>query len=67
MRRLSEELNREDSQLRSWLLGAALAGLRVTRNPESPELLRRDAVQLWAAIEPILSHHLDAKDHELLP
>jgi hypothetical protein len=38
MRRLSEELNREDSQLRSWLLDAALAGLRVTRNPESPEL-----------------------------
>jgi Hemerythrin HHE cation binding domain len=66
IRRLSEELNREDSQLRSCLLDAALAGLRLTRNPESRDL-RRDAVQIWAAIEPILSHHLDAQDRELLP
>jgi hypothetical protein len=64
--RLAEELNREDSQLRSYLLDAALAGLRLTRNPESLEL-RRDAAQLWAAIEPILSHHLDAEDSRLLP
>ena len=54
IRRLSKELNREDSQLlRSYLLDAALSGLRLTRNPESREL-RRDAVQIWAAIEPIL-------------
>jgi len=66
IRGLSEELNREDSDLRSCLLDAALAGLRLTRNPESREL-RRDAVQIWAAIEPILSHHLDAEDRELLP
>jgi Hemerythrin HHE cation binding domain len=66
IRRLSKEVNREDSQLRSYLLDAALSGLRLTRNPESREL-RRDAVQIWAAIEPILSHHLDAEDRELLP
>ena len=66
IRGLSKELNREDSDLRSCLLDAALAGLRLTRNPESREL-RRDAVQIWAAIEPILSHHLDAEDRELLP
>jgi hypothetical protein len=66
IRRLSEELNREDSQLRSCLLDAALAGLRLTRNPESREL-RRDATRIWAAIEPILSHHLEAEDSELLP
>lgn len=66
IRRLSEELNREDSQLRSHLLDAALAGLRLTRNPESREL-RRDAAQIWAAIEPILSHHLDAEDSQVLP
>lgn len=64
--RLSQELNREDSQLRSRLLDAALAGLRLTRSPESLEL-RRDAVQIWAAIEPVLSYHLDAEDKELLP
>ena len=64
--RLSQELNREDSQLRSRLLDAALAGLRLTRSPESLEL-RRDAVQIWAAIEPVLSHHLSAEDKELLP
>jgi len=66
IRRLSEELNREDSQLRSCLLDAALAGLRLTRNPESREL-RRDAAQIWATIQPILSHHLEAEDSQLLP
>lgn len=66
IRSLSEELNREDSQLRSRLLDAALAGLRLERNPESPEL-RRDAAQLWATLEPVLSHHLDAEEKELLP
>ena len=66
IRRLSEELNREDSQLRSCLLDAALAGLRLARNPESPEL-RRDAAHIWAAIQPTLSHHLDAEDSQLLP
>jgi DNA-binding response OmpR family regulator len=66
IRSLSEELNREDSRLRSRLLDAALAGLRLERNPESPEL-RRDAAQLWATIEPILSHHLDAEEKDLLP
>jgi DNA-binding response OmpR family regulator len=66
IRRLSEALNREDSQLRSCLLYAALAGLRLERNPESREL-RRDAARIWATIEPILSHHLEAEDSELLP
>ena len=66
IRSLSEELNREDSQLRSRLLDAALAGLRLERNPESPEL-RRDAAQLWATLEPVLSHHLDAEEKQLLP
>lgn len=66
IRRLSEELNREDSRLRSYLLDAALAGLRLARNPESREL-RSDAAQIWAVIEPILSHHLDAEDSQLLP
>jgi DNA-binding response OmpR family regulator len=66
IRSLSEELNREDSQLSSRLLDMALAGLRLERNPESLEL-RRDAAKLWVSIEPILSHHLDAEDKELLP
>jgi DNA-binding response OmpR family regulator len=66
IRRLWLELNREDSKLRSRLLDAALAGLRLERNPESREL-RRDAAQLWATTEPILSHHLDTEDNELLP
>ena len=65
IRSLSEELNREDSQLRSRLLDAALAGLRLERNPESPEL-RRDAAQVWAAIRPVLSQHLDVEDNQLL-
>jgi hypothetical protein len=66
IRRLSEELNREDSQLRSHLLDAALAGLRLTRSPDSPEL-RSDAARIWAAIEPTLAHHLEAEGSELLP
>jgi hemerythrin-like domain-containing protein len=66
IRRLSEELNREDSQLRSCLLDAALAGLRLTRNPESRDV-RNDAVKIWTTIEPILRHHLEAEDRQLLP
>lgn len=66
IQRLSYELNREDSQLRSYLLDAALAGLRLTRDPESREL-RTDALRIWGKIEPILSHHLDAEDAEVLP
>ena len=66
IRRLWFELNREDSRLRPRLLDAALAGLRLERTPESREL-RRDAAQLWATIEPILSHHLDAEENELMP
>jgi CheY-like chemotaxis protein len=66
IRSLSVELNCEDSELRSHLLDAALAGLRLERNPKSVEL-RRDAAQVWALIEPILSHHLDAEDSQLLP
>ncbi|MBV8135158.1 MAG: hemerythrin domain-containing protein [Deltaproteobacteria bacterium] len=64
--RLYQELNREDSQLRSCLLDAAIAGLRLTRSPESLDL-RRDAAQIWAVIEPILSHHLEAEDTKLIP
>lgn len=64
--RLYQELNREDSQLRSCLLDAAIAGLRLTRNPDSLDL-RRDAAQVWAVIEPILSHHLEAEDTEVIP
>ena len=64
--RLYQELNREDSQLRSCLLDAAIAGLRLTRNPDSLDL-RRDAAHLWAVIEPILSHHLEAEDTEVIP
>ena len=64
--RVYQELNREDSQLRSCLLDAAIAGLRLTRNPESLDL-RRDAAQLWAVIEPILSHHLEAEDTKVIP
>jgi DNA-binding NarL/FixJ family response regulator len=64
--RLTEELNSEDSQLRTSLLDAALAGLRLSRNPESRNL-RRDAAKIWTAMEPTLSHHLVAEDHQLLP
>ena len=41
IRGLYKALNREDSQLRSCLLDAALAGLRLERNPESRELRAR--------------------------
>jgi hypothetical protein len=66
IRSLSVELNREDSELRSHLLDAALAGLRLVRSPDLPEL-RRDAARIWEAIGPILSHHLDAEENRLLP
>lgn len=63
--RLCEELNREDSELRSHLLDAALAGLQLTRHPESQEF-RREATKLWSTIEPILSHHLAAEDTAIM-
>ncbi len=63
---LSQELNREDSQLRSCLLDAAIAGLRLSRNPESPAL-RHDVAQIWGLMGPILSHHLEAEDSQVLP
>jgi hypothetical protein len=66
MRHLFIELNREDSQLRGRLLDAAIAGLRLARDPDSADV-RRDAARVWAAIEPILSHHLEAEDKHLLP
>ncbi len=66
IRHLADELNREDSHLRSCVLDAALAGQRLTRSPQSREL-RRDAAQIWSAIEPILSLHLNAEDREVLP
>jgi len=66
MRHLFVELNRQDSQLRACLLDAAIAGLRLARDTESADL-RRDAAKVWAAIEPILSHHLDVEDKQLLP
>lgn len=66
IQRLSDELNREDSRLRSYLLDAALAGLRLTRNPESREL-GADTFRIWQQIAPILSRHLDTEDTKLLP
>jgi hypothetical protein len=66
LRHLSRELNRDDSQLRSFLLDAAICGLRLARNPYSHNL-RRDAAEVWAMIAPTLSRHLDAEDLELLP
>jgi hemerythrin-like domain-containing protein len=40
--------------------------LRLARNPESRDL-RRDAAQIWALIEPVLKHHHEAEDSQLLP
>src|ERR1700675_987790 len=63
--RLCEELNREDSELRSHLLDAALAGLQLTRHPESQDF-RCEATKVWSAIEPVLSHHLAAEDSVMM-
>jgi len=62
---LFEELNREDLDLRPQLLDAALAGLRLSRNPSS-HALRCDAAEVWGRIERILSHHLQAEDDLML-
>ena len=64
--RLYQELNRKDSHLRSCMLDAAIAGLRLTRNPESLDLWR-DAAKVWAVIEQILSHHLEVEDTRGVP
>jgi len=66
VRHLLQELNREDSRLRSHMLDAAIAGLRLSRNPHSLEL-RGDVAKLWSSIEPVLSHHLDTEDTQILP
>ncbi len=65
-RHLFEELNREDSELREHLLDAALAGLRLARDPHSRNL-RRDAGRIWSVIEPVISHHFAAEDAVMLP
>ena len=65
IRHLFEELNREDSELRPHLLDAALAGLRLSRNPSSNSL-RCDAAEVWDTIEPMISHHLQAEDDLML-
>ena len=65
IRHLFEELNREDLELRPHLLDAALAGLRLSLNPCS-NALRCDAAEVWGFIEPIISHHLQAEDDEML-
>ena len=49
IRRLAKELNREDSLLRFHMLDAALAGLRLGRNPESPEL-RSDVAKIFKSL-----------------
>ncbi len=66
IKRLIEELNRGDSELRSCLLDAALAGLRVARKPDS-KTLREEAASIWAAIEPLISEHLRVEDEVVLP
>ncbi|GEM_PF-504694 len=66
IQRLSEELNREDSELRSHLLDAAIAGLRLARNPDSAAL-KHDVAQIWEVMGPVLAHHLEAEDSQLLP
>jgi hypothetical protein len=62
IRCLVEELNREDSELRSRLLDAALVGLRVARKPDS-KTFREDAAKIWAALEPSISGYLRAEGH----
>lgn len=66
IRHLFEELNREDSELRTQVLDTALAGLRLGRDANSPAL-RRDAAEVWSIIEPLISHHLRAEDDVMLP
>jgi hypothetical protein len=66
IRHLFQDLNHEESLLRKNLLDAALAGLRLARTPQSQDV-RRDVAKVWAAMEPILSHHLDVEDGKLLP
>jgi hypothetical protein len=66
IRRLCAELDREDSQLRSHLLEAALAGLRLTRYPQS-QGYQSEAVRVWKSIEPTLSLYLATKDPVMMP
>lgn len=61
-----QDLNREDSRLRARLLDAAIAGLRLSRDPHSIGL-RQDVAQLWASMGPVLSHHLETEDSQVLP
>lgn len=61
IKRLVEELNREDSELRSRLLDAALVGLRVARKPDS-KTFREDAAKIWAGLEPLISGYLRAEE-----
>jgi hypothetical protein len=65
IRRLCEELDRGDSELRPRLLEAALAGLRLTRCPESQEY-RGEAVRGWKSIEPTLSRCLAQNVSEIM-
>jgi len=59
--RLSEELNRKDSELRSRLVAAAVAGLRLIRHPYSPEC-GLEAATAWNSIEQVLADLVAAKE-----
>lgn len=66
IRRLCEELDRDNSELRPRLLEAALAGLQLTRNPES-QAYRGEAIRVWNSIEPTLSRCLAPNVPEIMP
>jgi len=61
-----KELVGEDSQLRSHLLDAAVAGAILARDPSNKDA-RKEAVRVWAAIESMISHHLTSEHDLVLP
>ena len=66
IRRLTEELSREEYRLEMPLLDAAVAGAVLGFKPSDREM-RAQAQRCWEALKPRLNHHLLSEDETVLP
>lgn len=66
IRKLTEELSREEYRLEMPLLDAAVAGVILGFKP-SDRQMRIQAERCWAILRPQLNHHLLSEDETVLP
>ncbi len=66
IRKLTEELSREEYRLEMPLLDAAVAGAVLGFKPSDREM-RAQAHRCWETLKPRLNHHLLSEDETVLP